>query len=145
MIAAGRRRGHEGGGGYVVDGQTLDTAGMVERLLDWLRRYPTAAVEDGLAEDWEAWTSFRVAAAGAALVVCDDLTCTDPSQIRRPLGARAADTLLLKPNQVRTLTEAAEARTLARNAGWRLIASARAPARPRTTGSPTSPSAGRRP
>jgi enolase len=104
--------------GYLAD--------AYERLLDWLGRYPIVAVEDGFAEDdWEGWASFRAAAAGKALVVCDDLTCTNPSRIRRAIDARAADTLLVKPNQVGTLTEAAEACALARDAGWRVIASAR--------------------
>ena len=47
-------------GHYVLDGHTLDPEAMIERLLDWIRRYPIAAVEDGLAEDqWEAWAAFR--------------------------------------------------------------------------------------
>ena len=129
-------------GRYILDEPALGSEAMVERLLDWIRRYPIAAVEDGLAEDdWEAWTAFRAAAAGPVLVVGDDLLCTNPTRIRRAVEAEAADALLIKVNQMGTLTEAAEARALARAAGWRLIASARW-ARPKTTGSPTWPSAG---
>ena len=111
---------------YVLDESALGSEAMIERLLDWIRRYPIAAVEDGLAEDdWEAWSAFRAAAAGRVLVVGDDLLCTNPARIRRAVDADAADALLIKVNQVGTLTEAAEAHALARAAGWRLIASAR--------------------
>jgi enolase len=111
---------------YVLDEFTLDSGAMIERLLDWIGCYPIIAVEDGLAEDdWEAWSAFRAAAAGKVLVVGDDLLCTNPARIRRAVDAEAADALLIKVNQVGTLTEAAEAHALARAAGWRLIASAR--------------------
>jgi len=113
-------------GHYVLDGHTLDPEAMIERLLDWIRRYPIAAVEDGLAEDqWEAWAAFRAAAAGKVLVVGDDLLCTNPARIRRAVEDKSADALLIKLNQVGTLTEAAEARAIARGAGWRVIASGR--------------------
>jgi enolase len=112
--------------GYLLDGRALDQAAMVELLLEWTRRYPILAVEDGLAEeDWQAWVAFRAAAAGKVLVVGDDLLCTNPARIRHAVEAGAADALLLKVNQVGTLTEAAEACALARDAGWQLIASAR--------------------
>ena len=83
-------------------------------------------MEDGLAEDdWENWPKLREAVAGRALVLGDDLLCTNPSRIRRAVEARAADALLLKVNQIGTLTEAAEALRLARAAGWRVTVSAR--------------------
>lgn len=114
------------GDGYILDGCTLEREAMVERLLGWVSRYPIVAVEDGLGEeDWLAWAAFRAAASRKVLVVGDDLLCTNPARIHRAVEAGAADTLLIKLNQVGTLTEAAEARALARAAGWRLIASAR--------------------
>jgi len=113
-------------GRYLLSERALDSNAMVEQLLDWIGRYPIVAVEDGLAEDdWEAWTTFRAAAADEVLVVGDDLLCTNPARIRRAVEDEAADALLLKPNQVGTLTLAAEAYALARGAGWRVIASAR--------------------
>jgi enolase len=113
-------------GRYVLDERALGADAMVERLLDWIRRYPIVAVEDGLAEDdWEGWAAFRSAAAGKVLVVGDDLLCTNPTRIRRAVKEEAVDAFLIKLNQVGTLTEAAEAHSLARAAGWRLVASAR--------------------
>lgn len=113
-------------GRYQLDGDALDSDALVERLLGWLERYPIIAVEDPLAEhDWRGFAAFRAAAAGRVLVVGDDLLCTSPTRIRRAAELGAADALLLKVNQVGTLTEAAEAYALARAAGWRVIASAR--------------------
>jgi enolase len=113
-------------GRYLLPEGALSANAMIEQLLDWIARYPIVAVEDGLAEDdWEAWTAFRVGAADEVLVVGDDLLCTNPARIRRAVEEAAADALLLKPNQVGTLTQAAEAHSLARAAGWRVIASAR--------------------
>ena len=105
-------------GRYMLDEPTLGSEAMVERLLDWIRRYPIAAVEDGLAEDdSKCWSAFRAAAAGSVLVVGDDLLCTNPTRIQRAVEAEAADALLIKLNQVGTLTEAAEARALELQAG----------------------------
>jgi enolase len=67
----------------------------------------------------------RTALAGRALTLGDDFFCTNPGRIERAVHARAADALLLKVNQVGTLTEASEARHLARAAGWRVTISAR--------------------
>lgn len=115
-----------GENGYTVDGETLAPPGMVARVAAWVRAYRVVAVEDGLGEDdWESWPRLRAALPEAVLVVGDDLLCTAPARIRRAVELRAANTLLLKVNQVGTLTDAAEARALALEAGWRVIASAR--------------------
>jgi enolase len=84
------------------------------------------SLEDGLAEDdWEAWPHLRRALGGRCLVLGDDLLCTNPQRIRRAIEADACDALLLKVNQIGTLTEAAEACRLARSAGWRVTISVR--------------------
>ncbi len=113
-------------GHYHLGAQVLDGSGMVRHLLDWLDRYPIVSVEDGLAEeDWEHWPELRAGVAGRALVLGDDLLCTNPVRIRRAIDLDAADALLLKVNQIGTLAEAAEACVLARAAGWSVTASAR--------------------
>lgn len=113
-------------GSYHLDGEILTSSQMIDRLLGWLEQYPVVSVEDGLAEeDWEHWPRLREEARGRALIVADDLTCTQPSRLRRAVELRAADTLLLKVNQVGTLTEAAQACRLARQAGWQVAVSAR--------------------
>jgi enolase len=111
---------------YHLDGATLDSAGMIARLVRWVERYPIVSVEDGLAQDdWEWWPTLRQALQKRALVVGDDLLCTNPQRIRRAIDAQACNTLLLKPNQIGTLTEAAVAWRLAKDAGWHLTISVR--------------------
>lgn len=111
---------------YHINGQTLSSEGMVSRLMNWLDNYPIISVEDGLAEDdWPGWQAFYQAAHGRALILGDDLLCTNPARIRRAQDARAADSLLLKVNQIGTLTEALQAYRTARDAGWRVVISAR--------------------
>jgi enolase len=111
---------------YHLDGALLDSAGMIDRLVRWVERYPIVSVEDGLAEDdWEWWPTLRRALQRRALVVGDDLLCTNPTRIRRAIEAQACNTLLLKPNQIGTLTEAAESARLAKDAGWQVTISVR--------------------
>jgi len=111
---------------YHLDGAVLDSAGMIERLVRWVERYPIVSVEDGLAEDdWEGWATLRQALGKRALVVGDDLLCTNPQRIRQAIEARACNALLLKPNQIGTLTEAAAAWRLATGAGWQVSISVR--------------------
>lgn len=115
---------HEGR--YHLGGAPLDSRGMIAQLLAWVEHYPIVSLEDGLAEeDWAHWPELRAGLAGRALALGDDLLCTNPARIRRAIESGAADALLLKVNQIGTLTEAAEAYRLARAAGWRVTISAR--------------------
>jgi enolase len=113
-------------GYYRLGQQRLDGAAMVEQLLAWLKAYPLAGVEDGLAEDdWDHWVLLRRKVTKRTLILGDDLLCTNPIRIQRAIRSRAANGLLLKVNQIGTLTEAAEAHKLARSAGWRVVIGAR--------------------
>ena len=113
-------------GRYVLDGAALDGPAMVETIAGWLDRYPIVSIEDGLAEeDWATWPRLRARIAGRALTLGDDLLCTNPARIRRAIELGAADALLLKVNQIGTLSEAAAACRLARAAGWHVTVSAR--------------------
>jgi enolase len=111
---------------YELGDEAIDARTMVTRVAAWVERYPIVSVEDGLAEeDWAGWPALRERIGGKALVLGDDLLCTNPQRIKRAIDAKAADALLLKVNQVGTLTEAAEALKMARGAGWRVTISAR--------------------
>ena len=113
-------------GRYHIGDEPLDGGGMIEYLSAWLDRYPIISLEDGLSEsDWENWPRLRKRVSGRALTLGDDLLCTNPGRIRRAVSTGAADALLLKVNQVGTLTEAAEALSMARNASWTVTVSAR--------------------
>ena len=112
-------------GRYQMEGG-LESEEMVALLADWSQRWPVSSVEDGLAEeDWGHWPALKRALAGRALTLGDDLLCTNPARIRRAIEADAADALLLKVNQIGTLSEAAAACQLARDAGWHVTVSAR--------------------
>jgi enolase len=113
-------------GSYRLEDKPLSGDAMIEHVSSWLEHYPIVSVEDGLSEnDWEGWPKLRERVSGRALTLGDDLLCTNPDRIRRAVESRASDALLLKVNQVGTLTEAAEALRLARNAGWAVTVSAR--------------------
>ena len=113
-------------GNYQLDGKFLDSAGMIQTIARWLDQYPILSVEDGLAEDdWENWPSLRRAIAGRALTLGDDLLCTNPNRISRAIKANACDALLLKVNQIGTLTEALQAYEQARAANWAITLSVR--------------------
>jgi len=111
---------------YRIDGEIVDSSGMIKIIGSWLNRFPIISVEDGLAEnDWKYWPQLRAAIASRALTLGDDLLCTNPQRIQRAIDARACDALLLKVNQIGTLTEAANAYRQARNAGWSVTLSVR--------------------
>jgi enolase len=114
-------------GVYRLDGAALSGEEMVERLMGWMERFPIVSLEDGLAEeDWEHWTLLGRRAEGRPVHrLGDDLLCTNPERIRMAIERGSANALLLKVNQVGTLTEAAQAAELARGAGWSMTASAR--------------------
>jgi enolase len=113
-------------GHYHFGPAAFDSHGMIEQLARWVDAFPIVSVEDGLAEDdWANWPRLRERLGARALVVGDDFLCTNPERLRRAVAAQAATALLLKVNQIGTLTEARDACRLARAAGWHVTASAR--------------------
>jgi enolase len=111
---------------YRLDGIVFDGVGMIELLESWLEDYPIVSFEDGLAEeDWQHWTLLRERVGNKALVLGDDLLCTNPGRIQKAIEENAANALLLKVNQIGTLTEAAEAYQIARSDNWKVVVSAR--------------------
>ena len=111
---------------YRIDQEELSSLDMIEKISTWLDQYPIVSVEDGLAEtDIEFWPLLRQRIQDRALVMGDDLLCTNPDRIRRATTLGWSNALLLKVNQIGTLTEALEALRLARNASWHVTVSAR--------------------
>ena len=111
---------------YRLDNISLDSGGMIEVIRKWTHQYPIVSIEDGLSEDdWPNWPRLRQALFARCLTIGDDFLCTNPARIRRAIELKAADALLLKVNQIGTLTEAAEALKLARGANWKVVISAR--------------------
>jgi enolase len=113
-------------GKYHLDGQALTSRQMIDRVAMWLDRYSIVSVEDALAEDdWDYWPLLNEAIGQRALVLGDDLLCTNPRRIRRAIDCKAANALLLKVNQIGTLSEALDALHLARSAAWNVTVSVR--------------------
>jgi enolase 1/2/3 len=113
-------------GKYRLDDQILSPAELIDTVSSWAERYPLVSVEDGLAEeDWSHWPALRQKLGDRCLTLADDLTCTNPERIQRAIDTAAANALLLKVNQIGTLTEAKRAYLLARSVGWRVSISAR--------------------
>ncbi len=116
---------HEAGK-YKFGGNNFGSSEMVKCVRSWVDGWPIVSIEDGLAEDdWANWPALRQSLAGKSIVLGDDLLCTNPARIRRAIETSACDALLLKVNQIGSLTEAAESLKLARGAGWKVVVSAR--------------------
>ena len=113
---------------YVLarEGRTLDSGEMIDLWADWAARYPIVSIEDGLAEDdWAGWTALTARLGDRIQLVGDDLLVTNPERIRRGITERAANAVLIKLNQIGTLTETVEAIETARRAGWAAVVSHR--------------------
>lgn len=113
-------------GAYHLDDHALTSEEMIEVIAGWVDSWPIVSIEDGLAEDdWRAWPILAERLSEQVLILGDDFLTTNPVRIKRAVEARAATALLLKVNQIGTLTEAAESLDLARGAGWAVVVSAR--------------------
>ena len=99
---------------------------LIEKYQAIVEHYPVISIEDGLAEDdWPNWAKLTSLLGHDTMIVGDDLTVTNPKYIKRAIGEKAANALLVKPNQIGTLSETIEAVKLAQKAGWRTIMSHR--------------------
>ncbi len=108
------------------EGRTLDSAQMVELWADLVDRYPIVSIEDGLDEnDWDGWKLLTERLGEKVQVVGDDLLVTNPQFVRRGIEERAANSVLVKVNQIGSLTETLEAVQLAHRAGWTAMISHR--------------------
>jgi enolase len=106
-------------GGYVFDGKTQTSAEMSAIYADWLDSYPLVSIEDPLAEeDWSGWQAFTAAVGDRVQVVGDDLFVTNPERLRRGIAEQSANGLLVKVNQIGTVTETFDAVSLAQRAGF---------------------------
>jgi enolase len=113
-------------GRYALDGGDQSAADMIQLLTNWVQTWPIISIEDGLAEDdWSHWPQLCAALTYRAMVIGDDFLCTNSKRIQQAVATRSANALLLKVNQIGTLTEAAAALTLARDAQWQVMISAR--------------------
>lgn len=108
------------------EGRKLTSGEMVAFWKDWVDQYPIVSIEDGLAQDdWQGW-QMMVAELGDRLqIVGDDLLVTNPERVRRAIKDQAANALLVKLNQIGSLTETIEAVEVCHRAGWKAVTSHR--------------------
>jgi enolase len=105
---------------------TLDANGMIDLYGAWLEKYPIVSVEDGLAEDdWDGWAALTAKLGERVQLIGDDLFVTNTERLARGIESSVANAILIKVNQIGTLTETLEAIDLARSAGYLSIISHR--------------------
>jgi enolase len=108
------------------EGKKLTGAEMVAYWKNWVDQYPIVSIEDGLAQDdWESWKLLVKEVGDRIQIVGDDLLVTNPERVRRGIKEKAANALLVKLNQIGSLTETIEAVEICHRAGWRAITSHR--------------------
>ncbi|MGW8224218.1 MAG: phosphopyruvate hydratase [Anaerolineales bacterium] len=108
------------------EGKKLNSAEMVAFWKSWLDQYPIVSIEDGLAQDdWEGWEMLTAEVGDHIQIVGDDLLVTNPERVRKGIEVKAANALLVKLNQIGTLTETIEAVETCHRAGWRAVTSHR--------------------
>ena len=107
-------------------GERMDTAGMVRFWSEWLEKYPIVSLEDGMDEnDWDGWKALTRALGDRIQIVGDDIFVTNPEIIERGIREEVANSVLIKVNQIGTLTETLQAIRLAEESGYRCVISHR--------------------
>ncbi len=113
-------------GRYHIEHESLSASELIALYEEWLTRYPIVSIEDGLAEDdWVGWQELTKRLGGRVQLVGDDIFVTNPSLIERGIGEGVANAVLIKPNQIGTLTETLRALETARRGGYRTVISHR--------------------
>jgi enolase len=115
-------------GAYVIasEDRRLSSDEMVALWAEWCDRYPIVSIEDGMAEDdWDGWAQLTKAIGDRVQLVGDDLFVTNPEVLRRGIAEGAANAILVKPNQIGTLTETLECVRIAQRAGYATVISHR--------------------
>ena len=108
------------------EGKKLTGEKMVDFWAKWIKDYPIVSIEDGLAQDdWESWKLMTKKMGDKIQIVGDDLLVTNPERVRRGIEESAANALLVKLNQIGSVTETIEAVELCHRAGWRAVTSHR--------------------
>ncbi len=108
------------------EGRSLTSEQMVQFYSDWVRQYPIISIEDGLAEDdWEGWAMLTRELGDRVQIVGDDLFVTNTARLKRGIEEKSANSILIKLNQIGTLTETLEAIQMAQRAGFTAVVSHR--------------------
>jgi enolase len=110
----------------VGEGKRLSTEQFVDFLAGWSRQYPIITIEDGMSEhDWDGWAQLTKAVGGSVQLVGDDLFVTNPKILKQGIDQGVANSILIKVNQIGTLTETLAAIAMAEAAGYTQVISHR--------------------
>jgi enolase len=113
-------------GKYHIEGRTLNSAELSAYYLDLVNRYPLISIEDGHdEEDWEGWKTFTELAGDKVKLIGDDLFVTNPERLKRGIDSSIANSILIKLNQIGTLSETLETMAMADRAGYSCMVSHR--------------------
>jgi enolase len=108
------------------EGKVLSSDGMVDYLASLAKQYPIASIEDGMAEDdWNGWRNLTAAIGNTVQIVGDDLFVTNPDRLQRGIDQKSANAILIKVNQIGTLSETLQAIEMAKRAGFGIVLSHR--------------------
>jgi enolase len=106
--------------------RTLSTVEMIGEFEQWVGKYPVISLEDSLSEDdWDGWRALTVALGRRVQLIGDDLFTTNPERLRRGIACQAANSILVKMNQIGTLSETFDVLRIAREGGYSAVVSAR--------------------
>jgi enolase len=109
-----------------TEGKKLDPAQMVDFWKSWVDQFPIVSIEDGLGQDdWEGWKIMTAEMGDRLQIVGDDLLVTNPERVKKAIDEKACNALLVKVNQIGSLTETIEAVDLCQRNGWRAVTSHR--------------------
>jgi enolase len=109
-----------------TEGKVLNSNEMVDFWANWVEQFPIVSIEDGLAQDdWDGWVAMTAKLGDQIQIVGDDLLVTNPLRVERAIEEKACNALLVKLNQIGTLSETIEAVALCKKAGWRAVTSHR--------------------
>ncbi len=111
---------------FKLDQANFTSANLIGLYYEWFRKFPIVSIEDGLAEDdWEGWRELTQELGDVMLLIGDDLFVTNINRLRKGLKEKVANAILIKPNQVGTLTETIECIKLAQKHNYKIMASHR--------------------
>lgn len=126
MYDEAKKQGKEGTYLFWKTGEEKSTEEMIAYLEELVSKYPIISIEDGLAEeDWEGWQTLTARLGKKILLVGDDLFVTNPARLAKGIDMDVANSILVKPNQIGTLTETSDAIKLAKDNGYATIISHR--------------------
>lgn len=113
-------------GKYIFEGKKVTSAKMIEYYESWVKKYPICSLEDGLAEnDWDGWKKLNAKLGDKIQIVGDDIFVTNPGIIAKGIKENVANSVLIKLNQIGSVTETIDAINMAHKAGWTTVVSHR--------------------